>query len=130
MNPWAQFKSKSFNIIDLGKAAVFYIPVKKLRGKKGIRIRQDLYLFLVAQFGANSVAVTPTELRLGQWRNDSGLTIIDKCVDFEISFAGKEKILPLMERLTKLAQEINEECIYFKAGEDSCLIVPKKVRRA
>lgn len=121
MNKWEGFQDKSFKIANLGRPAVFFIPVKKLKGKQGTRIRQDLHLFLITKFGAYSASLVPS---FGFWKDMSKAVVTDKCIVFEVSFDGKEKIPVLVKKLAELALEIKEDCIYLKAGQYSCLVYP------
>ncbi len=123
MNKWQEFQGKSFKIINLGRPAVFFIPVKKLKGGRGIKIRQDLHLFLITRFGAYSASMVPS---FGFWKNALEAMTTDECVVFEVSFDGKEKIPILIKKLAELALEIKEDCIYLKAGQYSCLVYPAK----
>src|SRR3989338_5225504 len=130
MNPWAQFENKSFEIADLGRPAIFYVPVKKLKGEKGIHIRLDLHLFLMSQFGAYSASTIKSFVTHGFWKGSSRAVISDESIIYEVSFVGKDKIPILLKRLAKLALETEEECIYIKAGQYSGLIYHKKVQGA
>lgn len=121
MNKWAEFQNESFKIVNLGRPAVFFIPVKKLKGRQGIRIRQDLHLFLITRFGAYSASLVPS---FGFWKDASKAMVTDECTVFEVSFDGKEKIPILVKKLAELALEIRENCIYLKAGQYSCLVYP------
>lgn len=123
-NKWAQFRDKSFEIVNLGRPAIFFVPVKKLKGKNGKQARRKLHLFLISKFGAYSASVVPN---FGFWRNITKAVISDKCAVYEVSFDGKDKIPTLVKKLAKLALEIKEECIYLKAGQYSCLVYPKKI---
>jgi len=123
MNKWEQFQGKSFEIVNLGRPAMFLIPAKKLKGKIGARTRQELHLFLMSKFGAYSASLVPN---FGFWYDSSKRTISDKCIEYEVSFAGKDKIPLLLEKLSELALTLKEECIYVKAGQYSCLVYPKK----
>ncbi len=126
-NPWTEFKGDYQRIEDLGRAAIFLIPAHKLElpyKKRGHRVKDDLHEFLFANFGAFTTATVP---QFGLWRNKDGTTIGDTCCQYEVSFVGKERIGLLMEKLGAIALHIKEECIYFKAGEDACLIYPRNI---
>ncbi len=45
---------------------------------------------------------------------------------YEVSFDGRERIGSLIAMLAKIALAIEEDCLYFKAGEDTCLIYPAR----
>ena len=121
MNKWREFQSESFKIVNLGRPAVFFIPVRKLKGARGNKIRQDLHLFLITRFGAYSASLVPS---FGFWRDASKAMVTDECTVFEVSFDGKEKIPILVKKLAELALETKEDCIYLKAGQYSCLVYP------
>ena len=123
MNKWEQFQGKSFEIVNLGRPAVFLIPAKKLKGEVGIRARQELHLFLISQFGAYSTSLVPN---FGFWRDSLKRMMSDKCVVYEVSFVGKHKIPLLLEKLSELALTLKEECVYVKTGQYSCLVYPNK----
>ena len=122
MDKWAEFNNGSFKLLNLGRPAVFFVPTKKFKHRKGIQIRQDLHLFLITQFGAYSTSLTPS---FGFWRDTSKVMTTDECAVYEVSFAGKEKIPILMRKLAELALRIEEECIYLKTGQYSCLVYPR-----
>ena len=100
---------------------MFFIPVRKLKGARGNKIRQDLHLFLITRFGAYSASLVPS---FGFWRDASKAMVTDECTVFEVSFDGKEKIPILVKKLAELALETKEDCIYLKAGQYSCLVYP------
>ena len=125
-NPWTEFEGRSYEIIDLGREAVFYIPINKLRGNRGIRIRQDLHLFLMSQFGAYSTSPFKGLATYGYWTDPSKSVVYDESMIFRVAFVGKEKIPTLFERIAQLATEIEEDCIYVQAGQYSGLVRPKR----
>lgn len=122
---WAIFENddSDYKIQDLGRPAVFLLPSHKLRIKiSGKTVENELNDFLMENFGAFTTTKLPY---FGLWRNDDKEVIYDECVQYEVSFAGKEHIPLLLSKLASIAATINEECIYFKAGQYACLVKPK-----
>ncbi|OGZ93913.1 MAG: hypothetical protein A3A28_05415 [Candidatus Sungbacteria bacterium RIFCSPLOWO2_01_FULL_47_32] len=124
-NKWGNLKSgRNYVLKDLGRPAVFFIPSYKLKGRVDSRAIQDgLHSFLVRNFGAFTSTLVPY---FGHWKNDGAELIYDESCMYEVSFLGKERIPPLLEKLAEVAESIGEDCIYFKAGQYSCSVWPKK----
>jgi len=120
---WSEFGGKSYRIEDLGRPAIFLLPSRKLRTKMGSKtVEEKFHEFLAETFGAFTTTAVPY---FGFWRNTGAQLIYDECRLYEVSFAGKEKIPLLLEKLAEVARAIGEECIYFKAGQYACLVHPK-----
>jgi len=122
---WKKLVGKGYTIFDLGRPAVFLIPAKKLNKKlkNGESVKKHLHRFLIKHFGPYTTSTIPS---FGFYKNNKGAIISDECIEYEISFAGKKKIPVLIKKLAGLTRTIGEECIYFKAGQYSCLILSKK----
>lgn len=124
-NPWREFEDHiTGKIEDLGRDAIFLIPVHKLAWpyrSRGYRIEDDLHDFLSANFGSFTTELIPS---FGLYRSKEGAMMYDECRKYEVAFVGKDRIPFLMNKLLDIARHIKEECIYFKAGEDACLIHP------
>lgn|GEM_PF-1790288 len=121
---WDEFKKgKNYDLIDLGRPAVFFLPAKKLSMKIGrLTVEEHLKRFLVCAFGA----FTNTRISsFGFWKDQSQKIVYDECCIYEVSFVGKDKIPALLEEIARIAHVIGEECIYFKAGQYSSLIYPR-----
>ncbi len=122
-DPWQKFRDEAdLKIIDLGRPAVFLIPVTKIKVAlpSGTTLEEHLKGILLKEFGAFSVTELPY---VGLWRNNERDLICDRCLRYEVSFVGQERIPHLMGVLARTAALIGEECIYFLAGEDACLIM-------
>lgn len=123
-NKWKLFKGKKYRLENLGRPAIFLLPIKKLHVKlNALTIEEDLRSFLIKNFGAYSVSIIPS---FGLWKNSEGAIISDECRQYEVSFVGKEKIPLLLGKLAEIVIALEEECIYFKAGQYSCLVYPIK----
>lgn len=123
-NKWAEFASSpSYRLVDLGRPAVFLIPVRKLKMDalpQPDTVEEELRKFLLANFGAYTVTYVPS---FGCWR-DGERIIYDECVQYEVSFAGKEHIPLLLGKLARVALITGEKCIYVKSGQYSALVYP------
>ena len=123
-NPWQEFAGPGYELEDLGRPAVFLIPKKKLETPyEGGTVKDRIDAFLIVDFDAFTVMPLPY---LGCWRNGQQHLVHDECIRYEVSFAGKERIGALVAFLAKIALAIDEDCLYFKAGEDTCLIRPRR----
>jgi hypothetical protein len=121
-NKWRTFKNSHYRLLNLGRPAVFLLPIKKLQTRIGKKAKADLHVFLIENF----TAYTITAYSIGVWKDSGGSPVQDKCQMYEVSFTGRNRIPMLLQKLAKLAKILNEECIYFKAGQYSCLVYPKK----
>lgn len=121
---WAPLVRKGYIIEDLGRPAIFLIPIKKLKKQvNGISVEKDLHRFLVDNFGAYTASTIPG---FGFWKNAEKATISDACREYEVSFLGKGKIPALLKKLAEVAMATREKCIYVKAGQYSALVSPAK----
>lgn len=121
-NKWIGFEGESYHLENLGRPAIFLLPVKKLRKKlKGVSVELLIHRFLIAKFGSYTSSTIPS---FGVWKNAKKAIISDECRQYEVSFVGKERIPILVQKLAEIAGRIGEDCIYFKAGQYSCLVYP------
>lgn len=124
---WSGFKSRKYRLVDLGRPAVFLLPEWKLAPdstwKLGDRtVAEDLDDFLVKNFGAFT---RTTVTNFGVWMDGKQVLVLDSCRQYEVSFLGKERIPLILAKLAQVARALQEECIYFKAGQYACLIYPR-----
>ncbi|MBI5654121.1 hypothetical protein HZC53_00485 [Candidatus Uhrbacteria bacterium] len=121
--PLAKFAGHEYEVIDLGRPAAFLIPGAKLKVAlpSGTTVEEHLKDILLKEFGAFSVTELPY---VGLWRNHERDLICDRSMRYEVSFVGQDRIPLLMGMLARIAAVVGEECIYFTAGEDACLIKP------
>lgn len=118
-NKWKEFESKEYRIENLGRPAVFLIPSKKI---EGTALEKELHQFLIKNFGAFTVR---SDFDFGFWKSE-GVIINDHCKEYEVSFAGKDRISLLLKKLTEIVSQIGEECIYVKAGQYAAAVYPKR----
>ena len=113
MDKWSDLRSNDYEIVDLGRPAVFLLPVKKLRWSiGGISIEEDLHRFLIENFGT--------------YTTSKKAVITDECREYRVSFLGKERTPLLLKKLAAIAYLIEEECVYCEAGQYAALVYPKK----
>lgn len=121
---WSEFESPDYRLQDLGRPAVFIIPVRALaQPMDGETLADDLNRFLEENFGAYTVFDIPG---FGIWKGPGGSFVKDKSQIYEVSFRGKENIPLLIRKLARIAELTGEECIYLKAGQYSCLVSPRR----
>ena len=124
-NKWKQFRdSKNYHLVNLGRPAIFLLPSKKLNRKfNGTTVKEYLRNFLINNFGAYTSSLISN---FGVWKNGKKMIVYDECQEYEVSFVGKEKIPLLLKKITEICLAIEEDCIYFKAGQYACLLYPPK----
>ena len=117
-NPWRGFDDPDYELVDIGRPAVFLVPNRVLTGE----VRGLLEQFLKETYGGFQ---RPTCLVSGVYTSNAGDTVLDDCVQYEVSFKGKERIPELARMLANVARLTGEECIYLKAGQYASLLRPK-----
>ena len=122
-NKWLEFESPSYRLQDLGRPAVFLVPIKKLQLEiRGVTLEERLRRFLTKNFSAYSATSIPS---FGVWLDSGREIVFDESRQYKVSFAGKERIRLLLKELRDIAVLAGEECIYFEAGQYACLIWPR-----
>lgn len=121
-NKWTSLEGDGYRLENLGRPAVFLLPSHKLQMNDGAgaTIKDALRTFLINEFGAFTCTQLPY---FGFWRGASNASY-DECLMYEVSFVGKQRIPILAAKLAEIAKIIGEDCIYFKAGQYSCLVYP------
>ena len=116
-NKWSEFESEYIYIIeDLGRPAVFLLPTLS------VSLKRELEKFITENFrGFTCFSGTS----YGIYKDGFEIVHYDRCDLYEISFAEKEKMPNLLKKLAEIAKIIGEKCVYFKAGQYSCLVYPK-----
>ncbi len=116
---WRAFqKSDDYEIVDLGRPAVFLVPIGKLQAKIGkTTVEKYLERFLKKNFEAFTIRHSGIR---GHWKGS-----IDDLAEYEVSFLGKEKIPTLLKILADLCRKIGEKCFYVKAGQYTALVQRK-----
>ncbi|TSC83266.1 MAG: hypothetical protein G01um101419_96 [Parcubacteria group bacterium Gr01-1014_19] len=126
-NKWRGLEGRGYRLENLGRPAIFLLPVWKLKAKLGkTTIEQNLHRFLISQFGAYTSTTIPS---FGVWKNTRKAVVSDECRQYEVSFNGKERIPLLAGKLAEISKLIGEDCVYLKAGQYSCLVYPLQTRK-
>lgn len=119
---WFTLQGEGYRIENLGRPAVFLLPSHKLQKewKGGQTVEEWLRQFLLEQFGGFTSTLIPY---FGFWHGGTN-AVYDECRRYEVSFIGPERIPMLLTQLATIARHIEEDCIYFTAGQYACLIYP------
>ena len=122
-NKWQEFESSHYRLQDLGRTAVFLIPLKKLRQEiDGTTVEEHLHQFLTKNFGAYGFLSVPSS---GVWIGPDQVIMFDESRRYEVAFVGKSRLPFILDELARLAVLIGEKCIYFAAGQYVCLVWPR-----
>ena len=124
-NKWEGLDTEKFWFEDLGRSAIFLIPVAKLQiAMDGKTVEKSLFEFLVVQFGAFTYS---TVSNFGVWVDGKQVLVYDECRLYDVAFVGKERIPMLADKLVDILQATGEACMFFKAGQYASLIHPRVV---
>lgn len=105
------------NIKRIGKAATFYLPSRKLNDA----VRSMIHDFFVEKYSAYTHESSDIK---GYWTSGENL-IKDEHERYEISL-GKDNLASLIDFLSELADQTNEDAIYLTIGNESYLVSPRK----
>lgn len=101
------------NFTYIGHVAIFYLPLSKLKQK----ILDKIHNFLINNFEGYTQQTGQIQ---GFYFNKKLHQDIHE--RFEVSFDGRENIRILVNFLSKLSKEIEEESIYLRMGYKSWLV--------
>ena len=107
---------------SLGIAVVFLLPSLKLKepSLNGPSIENRLHTFLMDNFGGYTAQAGNI---FGYWRED-GRDSYGEHREFSVAAPDASKLPRLKEFLAGMAQDLKEDCIYFRTGETASLIYP------
>lgn len=108
---------------NLGTAVVFLLPSLKLKepALDGNSIERRLHTFLMGHFGGYTAQAGNI---FGYWRDSAGHDSYGEHREFSVAFVESAKLPALKEFIANLADELEEECIYMRAGSAASLIYP------
>lgn len=108
---------------SLGTAVVFLLPSLKLKepSLSGPSFESRLHTFLMDNFGGYTAQAGNI---FGYWRDGRGRDSYGEHREFSVAFVEDAKLPVLKEFVAKMAQELEEECIYLRAGAAASLIYP------
>jgi len=110
-------------VISLGRMAIFFLPIKKLRQVCGEQTHESaIDKELIARYEGLSKITGHVE---GCYRMKSEI-VDDDHVRYEVSFLGKNKVIEFVEFLKEVCRRLGEESIYLTMGEKSYLVQPKE----
>src|ERR1700722_7760244 len=110
----------SYREQSLGTAVVFLLPSLKLKepSLNGATVENRLHTFLMDNFGGYTAHAGTI---FGCWRDGRGRDSYGEHREFSVAFVEDAKLPMLKEFVAKMAQELQEECIYFRAGHTASL---------
>ena len=107
---------------NLGTSVAFLLPSLKLKEPSldGPSIENGLHSFLMDNFGGYTAQAGNI---FGYWREDERDSYGEHR-EFSIAAPDASKLPRLKEFLAGMAQDLKEDCIYFRTGETASLIYP------
>jgi len=107
---------------SLGSTVVFLLPSLKLKepSQNGPSIEDRLHSFLMDNFGGYTAQSGNI---FGYWREDKRDSYGEHR-EFSVAAPDTYKLPRLKEFLAGMAEDLNEECIYFRTGETASLLYP------
>ncbi len=114
---------------QLGRTAAFLLPSLKLKEPPHGRSspEQRLHEFLMEHFGGYTAQAGNI---FGYWREENGRDSYGEHREFNVALTDESKLPLLKEFLSRLCEELTEECIYLQADGVAWLIyAPEKNSR-
>lgn len=114
----------SYHEQSLGTAVVFLLPSLKLKEPSltGQSVEQRLHTFLMDHFGGYTAQAGNI---FGYWRDATGHDSYGEHREFSVAFVEESKLPVLKAFVASMAEELEEECIYLRAGNAASLIYPE-----
>jgi hypothetical protein len=107
---------------SLGTRATFLLPSLKLKGatsKEGATVEQSVHEFLLAQFQGYTATVGNL---FGYWKDQAGENSYGEHRQFSVALNDDTKLPELKSYLSRLASQMDEDCIYLETGGSASLI--------
>lgn len=113
----------SYREQSLGTAVVFLLPSLKLKEPlaSGSTVESRLHTFLMDNFGGYTAQAGNI---FGYWRDGRGRDSYGEHREFSVAFVDDVKLPALKAFVAKMAQDLEEECIYLRVGPTASLIYP------
>lgn len=114
---------------NLGTTVAFLLPSLKLKepSLKGPSVEDRLHLFLMDNFGGYTAQAGNI---FGYWRDMKGRDSYGEHREFSVASPDADKLLLLKTFLARMAEELDEECIYIRIGQVAELLYPNLSRGA
>jgi hypothetical protein len=119
--PIVRTKKTSFRVESLGRMAVFLLPSLKLKQKKRGRAHDEtVHDFLMKHFAGYTASAGNI---FGYWHDEqTGHEYYGEHKEYKVSFREPDRVQMLQQFLSRLAKELEEDCIYLEHGEDAWLV--------
>jgi len=111
---------------SLGRLGILLLPSLKMKSTspRGNTYEQEVHEFLVGNFSGYTVASGNIA---GFWKDSQGRQHYGEHQEYRVGFLSEDKIPFLENYISKLAEELGEESIFWATGEDAWLIYKKGV---
>lgn len=109
---------------SLGRLGILLLPSLKMKSvsSRGKTHEVEVHEFLIAHFSGYTLASGNIA---GFWKDSQGRQHYGEHLEYRVGFQTEEKIPMLEEFIANLAEEIEEESIFWATGEDTWLIYRK-----
>lgn len=106
---------------SIGRMAVFLVPSLKLKERKnnGATVEEGIHTFLLDTFGGYTAASGNI---FGYWKDDQGRESYGEHKEYKVGLSEDDKADALKRYIGRLANELDEECIYFEYGKEALFI--------
>lgn len=107
----------------MGITATFLIPSAKLQSccPRSVTLEKRLHEFLITRFGGYTTS--SADLR-GYWVSPKGESCYGEHREYRVFLNGGKGALGLKRFLAQIAAEIDEQCICYSSGDQSCFVFP------
>jgi hypothetical protein len=119
--PVTRTRKQTFRVESLGRMAVFLLPSLKLKQKKRGKPHDELvHHFLMKHFAGYTASAGNI---FGFWRDEqTGREYYGEHKEYKVSFREPDRVQMLQRFISRLAKELEEDCIYLEYGEDAWLV--------
>lgn len=113
---------------SLGRLGIILLPSIKMKSAspRGKSYEQEVHEFLVANFSGYTLASGNIA---GFWKDSKGEQHYGEHLEYRVGFLSEEKIPMLENFISEMAEELEEESIFWATGEDAWLIYRKGLKR-
>ncbi|MEO6036562.1 MAG: hypothetical protein ABIQ35_15030 [Verrucomicrobiota bacterium] len=113
---------------SLGRLGILLLPSLKMksRSSRGKTYELEVHEFLVANFSGYTLASGNIA---GFWKDSKGEQQYGEHLEYRVGFLSEEKIPMLDAYISELAEELEEESIFWATREDVWLVYRKGWKR-
>ena len=111
---------------SLGRLGILLLPSLKMKSNspRGKSYEQEVHEFLVVNFSGYTLASGNIA---GYWKDSKGEQHYGEHLEYRVGFLSEEKVPMLEIYISELAEELEEESIFWATGEDTWLIYRKRL---